>query len=399
MRILVISQYYYPEQFKINDICEDLVAKGHSVKVITGLPNYPFGKIFDGYKQKNKRNESINGVFIERCFLFARGESTIGLALNYLSFMVSASIKTYMMKEEYDLVLVYQLSPILMVIPGIIYKKKHKVPLYLYCLDLWPESLKVNIKNEENIIYKFIKYISTKIYQTSDMVGITSKPFSQYFKEVHQIDEIKLKYLPQHGNDIYPNLNYEENSTINISYFGNIGRAQDFDLIINNIDKLNDSIQLHIIGSGSEYYNLNQKIRDRSLSDKIILHGYKQRSELYELYSMTDICLLTLKSNSWIDKTLPAKMIEYLSTNKPILAIAEGAVQDLINESQCGYCVGFDRSSDLIDIINLLSTNKELRDRLGMNGRSYFDKNFTKEIFMKKLEEQLNHLIGDEKHV
>lgn len=399
MRILVISQYYYPEQFKINDICESLVEKGHTVKVITGLPNYPFGKIFDGYKQKNKRNESINGVSVERCFLFERGKNIFGLALNYLSFMISASIKTYRMKVEYDLVFVYQLSPVLMAIPGIIYKKKHNVPLYCYCLDLWPESLKVNIKNVDNFIYKFIKNISTKIYRSSDMIGITSKPFSQYFKEVHQIDDMKLSYLPQHGYDILPDLKYEENKTINISYFGNIGKAQDFDLIINNIDKLNDSIQFHIIGSGSEYDNLNQKIRDKGLINKVILHGYKQRSDLYELYSKTDICLLTLKSNSLIDKTLPAKMIEYLSTRKPILAIAEGAVQELIQESECGYCVSFDNDTDLVDKVNLLSTNKELRDKIGMNGRAYFEKNFTKEIFMNKLEEQLNHLIGDKSHV
>lgn len=399
MRILVISQYYYPEQFKINDICESLVEKGHTVKVITGLPNYPFGKIFDDYKKGNKRKELINGVFIQRCFQFARGKNVIGLALNYFSFMITASIKTFLLKEVYDLVLVYQLSPVLMAIPGIIYKKKQSIPIYLYCLDLWPESLKVNIKNEDNFIYKIIKRISREIYQSCDMIGITSKPFSQYFTEVHQIEESKISYLPQHGYDILPELKYDYNSSINISYFGNIGKAQDFDLIINNIDKLKNNILFHLIGNGSEYENLKQKISDKGLADRIILHGYKLRTDLYELYSMTDICLLTLKSNSLIDKTLPAKMIEYLSTKKPILAIAEGAIQDVIIESQCGYCIGHASAHDLIEKVNLLSSSKDLRDKLGLNGRSYFEKNFTKEIFMENLESQLNCLIGGDKHV
>ena len=396
MRILVISQYYYPEQFKINDICESLVANGHTVKVITGLPNYPFGKVFDEYKKRNKRNEVVNGVSVQRSFLFARGKSVIGLALNYFSFMFTASIKAFFLKEEFDLVLVYQLSPVLMAVPGVIYKNKHKVPLYLYSLDLWPESLKVNIKNEDNLIYKLIKEISTKIYQSCDMIGITSKPFKHYFDDIHHVDDSKLVYLPQHGYDILPELKEDNHdSVINFSYFGNVGKAQDFNMIISNMHKFNDNIVFHIIGSGSEYENLKQKINDKGLSNRIILHGYKQRNELYELYNKTDICLLTLKSNSLIDKTLPAKMIEYLSTKKPILAIAEGAVQEIISESECGYCIGYENTDELIDKANLLSTNKELRDKLGMNGRVYFEKNFTKEIFMSKLESQFNCLMGD----
>lgn len=401
MKLLVISQYYYPEQFKINEICESLVEKGHSVKVITGLPNYPTGKIFDNYKNHKNRKEIINGVSIDRCFLFARGNGKFGLALNYLSFMITASLKSMFIKDKYDLVLVYQLSPILMAIPGIVYKRKHGIPLYLYCLDLWPESLKVNIRNEENFVYKYFKKVSTKIYQSCDMIGITSKPFKQYLKEVHSIDENKVIYLPQHGHDIFKEINRirDTSEVINISYFGNIGKAQDFDMIIRNIDKINQNIVFNIVGSGSEYENLRDKVGNKGLNNRIILHGYKQKPELLSLYSQTDICFLTLKSNSLIDKTLPAKMIEYLSTNKPIIAIAEGAVKEVIEQAECGYCIGFEDDDELVDKINLLSTNSELRDKLGMNGRAYFKASFTKGKFIINLEMHLLNLMGEKKDV
>lgn len=401
MKILVISQYYYPEQFKINDICESLVEKGHSVTVITGLPNYPSGVIFDDYMSGKNKSEIINGVKVERCFLIGRGKGAVKLGLNYLSFMISSSIKAIQLKDEFEMVFVYQLSPVFMAMAGITYKKKHNVPLYLYCLDLWPESLKVNIKNKKNIIFKSVKSFSKYIYNKCDLIGVTSKPFIQYLNQEHKIDLSKLRYLPQHGYDAFSNLNENSNthSGINVSYFGNIGKVQDFDIIITNMDRVNPNVTFHIIGDGSELESLKQKLSTNPLNQRIILHGYKQKEELIDLYKMTDICLLTLKSDSSIGDTLPSKMIEYLSVNKPILAIARGSVQELIDEVKCGYCVNFGDDQDFIDKINTLATDTKLRLKFGENGRKHFDESFTKDLFILKLENQLNELNGGTKNV
>lgn len=396
MKILVISQYYYPEQFKINDICESFVEKGNSVTVLTGLPNYPSGIVPDKYRFGKKRREVINGVNVVRCYLMGRGKGAIRLGINYLSFMLTSSIKVLFLKEKFDIIFVYQLSPIFMALPGVIYKKRYKVPLYLYCLDLWPESLKVNIKNENNFVYKCVKSFSKYLYKKSDYIGVTSKPFIQYLNEVHNVEISKLSYLPQHGYDAYTNLNDEQSNHIgiNVSYFGNIGKVQDFDIIIKNIDKIDSNINFHIIGDGSEFEDLENKIDSFKLNNRITLHGYKRKEDLVELYRMTDICFLSLRSESSIGNTLPSKMIEYLSVNKPILAISRGPVKELIDEINCGYCVNSGDDLDYIEKINLLSKNSELRLTLGYNGRKYFNENFTKETFITKLEKQFNDLIG-----
>jgi len=401
MNILVISQYYYPEQFKINDICESLIEKGHFVTVLTGLPNYPTGVISDKYKSGQNRTEVINGVKVERCFLTGRGKGSIQLGLNYLTFMVSSSFKVQHLRDKFDIVFVYQLSPVFMAMPGIIYKLKYNVPLYLYCLDLWPESLKVNIKKENNFVFKWVKSFSKYIYNKCDLIGVTSKPFIQYLNQQHKVDLSKLRYLPQHGYDTYLNLSNDQDDHIgiNISYFGNIGKAQDFDTLIKCIDNLDTNITFHIIGEGSEYASLMQKVDSNLLAQRIILHGYKQKEELIDLYKMTDICFLTLKSDSSIGNTLPSKMIEYLSVDKPILAFAMGSVKELIDEIKCGYSVAFGDEEDFIEKVNKLSTNPNLRIEFGKNGRQYFEKNFTKEIFIDKLEKQLNELIGGMKDV
>jgi hypothetical protein len=142
MKILVVSQYYYPEQFRINDICSSLVRDGHEITVLTGLPNYPTGTVPDEYKWFRRRKETLVGVQVERCLLVGRGITRTRLALNYLSYMLSASFRALFLSDDFDIVFVYQLSPITMAIPAIIYKSMHHTKLLLYCLDLWPESIK-----------------------------------------------------------------------------------------------------------------------------------------------------------------------------------------------------------------------------------------------------------------
>ena len=154
MKILVVCQYYYPEPFRISDMCETLVEKGHEVTVLTGLPNYPEGQILGDYRYCRNRNEVLNGVKVIRSFEIGRGNNKLKLFLNYLSFAVSGSLKAFFMNEKFDVVLVNQLSPVMMGIPAIVYKKKHKKKILLYCLDLWPDSLAAGGIQKSSIIYK-----------------------------------------------------------------------------------------------------------------------------------------------------------------------------------------------------------------------------------------------------
>ena len=142
MKILVVTQYYYPEQFRITDICEELVRRGHEVTVLTGLPNYPEGEIFPGYEAAYEKREIHNNVVILRCKLRPRYKGTINLALNYASFVIQATKVLKYLKPDFDAIYVYEVSPITLALPAIWYKHKHHIPIYFYCMDIWPECVR-----------------------------------------------------------------------------------------------------------------------------------------------------------------------------------------------------------------------------------------------------------------
>ena len=202
MKILVVSQHYYPENFRITDICEKLVKRGHTVDVITGLPNYHDGIVPKEYKNKKNWEQTINGVNVHRCYEYGRGKSKLKLFLNYYSVCLSMKRRAKKMKEKYDIVFINQLSPVMVAWAGIAYAKKHKVPSILYCLDLWPESLKVAMNNKENFIFKYYKKVSSKIYSNVDLIATTSKPFEEYLRPMIKGDK-EIVYLPQYGEDDY----------------------------------------------------------------------------------------------------------------------------------------------------------------------------------------------------
>ena len=201
MKILVISQFYPPEPFRIGDICEELAKRGNDVTVITALPNYPKGEIYEGYEKKDKLDERLKRVHIIRCKSRPRHQGVFNLGLSYLSYMSKANKIVKKMQTDFDIVFVYQLSPVLMAIPAIKYKKKHNTPIYLYCLDVWPDSIRDIFKSEKSILYWIIKMISRRIYCACDMIGVTTRSFIKYLNEKCCVKLDNMVYLPQHAED------------------------------------------------------------------------------------------------------------------------------------------------------------------------------------------------------
>ena len=273
MKILVVSQYFWPEEFRINDICKGLIEEGHEVDVLTAIPNYPGGEYFEGFSFFKRGKKDYEGINIRRCFCVPRGKNNkLKLIFNYISFALSSIFHIpFILKNKYDKVLVYQLSPITMAIPAIIIKKIKKIPMDMYILDLWPESLlsTVNIgsKKIKDIMFKFCK----KIYKQADGIYITSKGFKKKLVS-YGIEEEKITYLPQWAEDIYKDVMIEKDTELenlckdkfNILFAGNVGKAQSIDTIINaaNICKENKSIQWIIVGDGSEKNTCEQKVKD-----------------------------------------------------------------------------------------------------------------------------------------
>ncbi|MDF2802088.1 MAG: capsular polysaccharide biosynthesis protein Cps4F [Anaerocolumna sp.] len=393
MKILFICQYYYPEQFKINDISSELVEQGHEVMVLTGLPNYPSGVIKKEYKGIKKRVEIINGVKVIRSWLMGRGQGNIRLALNYLSFAFSASIKSLFIEKDFDLIFVYQLSPVTMALPGILLNKITRKPLILYCFDLWPESIVSGGISTESSLYKLLLRMSKWIYQKADMIITSSKQFEEYFKSTLNIDK-KINYLPIYAESIFNNIgNYNDNNA-NFVFAGNIGEMQSLETIVYAAYELKDekNIKIHVVGDGSSRKNCEELSKSLHL-DNIIFYGHRPISEMPKFYELADAFLITLKSNRFISYTLPGKVQTYMAAGKPIIGAIDGETRTIIEEANCGQCASAEDYRDLANKMRSFAKNKNKYLFYGQNARKYYENNFSKEIYMEKLNEFLQKSI------
>lgn len=389
MKILVVCQYYYPEPFRVTDICEELVKRGHQVTVLTGLPNYPEGKILKEYKKKEYRDEIRNGVRIIRCNEHGRGKGAINLLWNYYSFAISGKRMVKKLDKDFDVVLVNQLSPVMMAWPGIKYAKKYGKKCVLYCYDLWPASLVAGGIKKGSLIYKHFDKVSKKIYNQVDHICVTSKSFFDYFEDEHRIDKNKISYLPQYCEDIYNNIKNEPHEGLNFVFAGNIGKMQSVETIIKaaNLVKDREDIKIHIVGDGRDLDNC-KKLAEELKTDNVIFYGRRPIEEMPEFYAMADAMLVTLAKDELVSKTLPGKIQSYMAAGKTIVGSTDGETKTIIHDSKCGYVVS---SEDYIGLSKIfLEFDKEVAGTLfEHNSRHYFDLYFSKETFYKKIEAAL----------
>lgn len=397
MKILVICQYYYPEQFRINDICEALVKRGYEVTVVTGLPNYPEGKVHSEYRWFKKRKENINGVKVLRCWEIGRGHNPFCLALNYFSYMISASIRALFLNGNFDLIYCYEMSPVTQILPAAIYSRRKNKPLLIYCCDIWPEAIKAIIKNENGIIFKMIKFFSKKLYSSGDLISVSSNPFIDYLALEHNLDKNKMIYMPQHAEDDYLSSDFtpEKNGCIDFLFAGNIGTAQDMECIIDacNINRYIPNYKVHIVGNGSYFERSKQLVREKQLDNIFIFHGRHPLNKMPEFYKIADACLLTLKADNLTGLTMPSKLQGYMAAGKPVIGAINGAAQETIRQSNCGICVNASDVTALAEVMKDFIESPNKYKTCGENGRKYFKEYFTKEIFINHLENTFRKLV------
>ena len=392
MKILVISQHYYPENFRITDICETLVQKGHQVDVICGLPNYPEGVVLADYKHRKNREQVINGVNIHRCFEIGRGKNKLKLFLNYYSVCLSMYFKAKKIKEEFDIVLINQLSPVMQAWAGIAYAKKHKVPCIMYCYDLWPDSLAAGGIGKSNPIFKYYYKVSNRCYKKVDKLLVTSKSFIEYFVNYHNLDENKIYYLPQYCEDLFTCSDFsneKQGEQFNYVFAGNIGKMQSVETIIKAANEINDdpSIKIHIVGEGSNIENCKKLAQEYNLNN-VIFYGRKPLEEMPKFYEMADAMIVTLSKNDVISKTLPGKVQSYMACGKPIIAAIDGECKVVIEDANCGLVCN---SEDYLSLSKLFIKFKNLNTlEFEKNSLNYYQNNFSKEKFYKLLINLLN---------
>jgi len=394
--ILVVCQYYYPEPFRINALCEVLVKHGFEVQVVTGMPNYPEGEIYKGYDSRFHLDEVINGVKVHRCPIVPRKTGIMYRFLNYYSYAIQAS--GYVRSKNchtsdgktFDIVFVNQLSPVMMAEPAIVYKKKYKVPVVMYCLDLWPESLCAGGIKRNSVLYKYYHGISKRIYNKMDKIFVTSRMFSEYMRKHFKLNEQKISYLPQFVENVFEPLPFKHTDTYDFMFAGNIGKIQSVETIIKSAKILKDhnEIRFHIVGGGSDLERV--KRLSKGLNN-VRFYGRQPVERMPDFYSKADAMLITLKADPFISMTLPGKVQSYMAVGKPVIGAVDGEAARVLKEAMCGYCGKAESEKELAG--NILQFIKcEEKQAFGENARKYFEKNFGKKKFDLKFVESIRSI-------
>lgn len=391
MKVLVVCQYYKPEPFRISDICEGLVEMGHSVTVVTGTPNYPEGVIYPGYEKGTKADEIINGVTVHRCPLIPRKSGALYRFLNYYSFVFSSEKYLRSLKEDFDVVFVNQLSPVMMAQAALSWAKRKGKRCVLYCLDLWPESLLAGGVRKDSLIYKVFYRVSRRIYQRADHILVTSRGFVPYFEETLGLTGKKLGYLPQYAEDMFGTLPAvtETKNTVDFLFAGNVGSLQSVETIVEAARLLQDDpqIRIHIVGGGISLETCKQQAEGLN---NILFHGRRDLSEMPSFYAMADVLLITMGKDPVLSATLPGKVQSYMAAGKAVAGAIDGETARLINEEAlCGACCGAENAPALAEIIRQMAGDPGKRQEYGDNARRYYREHFQKTRFLAELERVL----------
>lgn len=396
MNILVVGQVFYPDHFRVNDVVEELARK-HKVKVITGLPDYDKGHVPREYRWLRNRNTDFHGADVIRVPIISRRKGPFFRALNYMSFAVTGSIYAFFMKGSYDVTFSYQTSPITMFLPAAVYARKHKVRSVLYTLDLWPESVKAMNIQESSKLFGPIRVISRKIYESADKILVSSPSFKEYLRDDLEILNENIDYLPQYTEERKSTLKevrereIGQGGKIQFTFAGNLGLMQDLDTIVRAVEIIPENYKfvVNMVGSGSYEEALRSIVKEKGLTDKIRFLGRREGLEMEEVYAQTDVCLLTLKNEGFIGKTIPGKLQTYIAKGKPIAAAISGDAMEVIEEAQCGFAAESGDYEGLAKNMMKYIEKQSLIVEHGVNALQFYLNTFNKEKFMRKLEAYL----------
>ena len=399
MRILIVSQYFWPETFRINDMALGLKERGHEVAVLTSIPNYPEGKFFQGYSFFGTSKEIWNGITIHRCKQVPRGSNnSMLLSLNYLSFVIFATWKVLWLPKKFDRILVYQVSPIFQIIPALFAAWRFDKPLFVNVQDLWPETLASTRQGKNPLLLKGVSAISDYLYRKADFLLLPFKS-SQLILEQRGVQPQQMAYLPNSIDDFYlpvsadPLYEYLFTGDTHILLTGNLGEAQGIDLIVEAAYRLKEKyprLRWILVGEGRSRKELEQLVKDRGMEEVVLFPGRFPASVMPALIARADASLLTLKKEPIFAITVPNRLQSYMACGKPILASIDGEAAGIISAAKCGLVSPAGDLSEFISIVeNFMETSSLERVTWGDNARAYFLKHFERNKILDQLDELL----------
>jgi len=398
MRILIVTQYFWPENFRINDLAQGLRNRGHEVTVYTGKPNYPEGKFFRGYGFLGQSNDTFGGIRVIRVPLVPRGNgSGFRLALNYLSFAFFASLLApFRVYGDFDVILVYEPSPITVGLPALVLKALKRAPLLFWVQDLWPESLVAADAVRARWVLAGIKRLVRFIYRRCDRILVQSKAFVEAIVR-YGITRERIFYFPNTAEALYQPVVCEPDAPeraqmpagFRVMYAGNIGAAQDFATILGAADRLRDetAIQWVILGDGRVRSWVESEVVRRGLSRSVHLLGRYPVESMPRFFALADAMLVSLRRDPILALTLPSRVQSYLACGRPIIAALDGEGARVIKEAGAGIVPGAGDPDALARaVLAVYRMPEPARQAMGERGRRYYEQHFEREMLLTRLE-------------
>jgi len=407
LRILVVSQYFWPEAFRINDLVQGLLDRGHEITVLTGKPNYPGGSLFAGYGfLRPMRERYAGGAEVVRVPLVPRGSgSGRRLALNYLSFVLFAGfLGPLLCRGRFDVIFVYEPSPITVGLPALVMKRAKKAPIMFWVQDLWPESLSAAGAVRSKRVLRSVERLVRFIYRGCDRILVTSRGFVPRV-EAMSTREKKVHYWPQWAEALYEPVEVEDDAPersempdgFRVVFAGNVGAAQSFETILAAAERLKSypGIRWVIIGDGRRRRWVEDRVRELRLEDRVHLLGKRPMEKMPRYFALADALLVTLKRDFIFSLTVPGKVQSYLACGRPVVAALDGEGARVIKESGTGLVAPAEDANALAGaVLRLYEMLPKEREEMGRRGRAYFEEHFEREKLLDRLEGWMEELIG-----
>ena len=399
MKILIVSQYFWPEYFRVNSLAKDLKNKNHDVEVLTSIPNYPIGNIYDDFKRNPKKFDYFEGIKVHRVKQITRGRSrNIRLFLNYLSFLLFGLFKSFFLKKKYDVVITFATSPILVALISIVICKIKKSKHIIWVQDLWPESLEATGYVQNKHILGVVGSLVRWIYRHVDLLLVQSHAF---VKQVSQMSaNIPVLYYPNSvdtsfskpTNILVPESLILDNG-FSILFAGNVGTAQAVETIVETANLLKEyqDINFVILGSGSRLEWMKEQVIQRQLKNLHLLGRFPVETMPTFMQKASSL-LVSLTEQPIFTMTVPNKVQAYMASGKPILACLNGEGARVVTEAKAGISISAEDAHGLADaILKLYQMSDQQRDEIGENGRCYYKTHYDHEMLVEQLIEHFKN--------
>ena len=400
MNILVVSQYFWPENFRINELVSELVYRGHTVTVLTGIPNYPDGKVFADYQSQPGAYNNFSGANVIRVPIITRGTGKIRLMLNFASFALSASIlgAWKIRGRKIDAIFTYEPSPISVGIPSAIIRKLKGAPQIFWVFDLWPETLKAVNAVHNRWVLSAVEHLVRFVYRHCDLILAQSKSFVKDILRYAPSGQ-KVEYFPAWSDEVFQPGAIEPAAEISpqpnvftIMFAGNIGEAQDFPAILDAAERLRDrkDIRWIVVGDGRMAEWVKEQITKRKLDQSVLMLGRYPLERMPSFFVHADTLLVSLKPEPVFSMTIPGKMQSYFAAGIPVLAMLDGEGARIVEESKAGLTCSAGNSNELAkNVEKMAAMDASARQKMGENGRQLCDREFSRDRLIDQLDSWL----------